>query len=227
MFPQSVLVILRQGIGEIEMILRAWLRPAIAALMAVFAPTVSAEPAPPPPLEAYGDLPGVEDMALSPNGKGVAMVGRIEGERRLVVFEGQKLRAVTALGPAKLRSVQWAGDDLVTAVISSTENLGLGFTADRIELYGAVILPLDGAGKPQLVFSRNQSIARATFGNFGTRLIDGKWKGYFGGIELMRDADRTAYVFDHGRPALYAVDLASNTPRKLAFAPSAAGGQAP
>ncbi len=170
----------------------------------------------PPTLDVYGNLPGIEDMAISPSGKGLAIVGRMKGERRLIVLDGErKIRAGAPLGDAKIRSVQWIGEESVLLYLSSTEGLGYGFTTDKAELYGAILIPLD-AGKQQMVFGKTSSIARAIFGNYGTRYIDGKWQGYFGGLELKQSADRVGYEFDHGRPALFSVDLAKNSPRKIA-----------
>ncbi|HEX5776924.1 MAG TPA: hypothetical protein VFX95_09635, partial [Caulobacteraceae bacterium] len=40
-----------------------------------------------PPLDAYGKLPGVDMAALSPSGSHYAIVGEVEGARRLVVVE--------------------------------------------------------------------------------------------------------------------------------------------
>ncbi|RZK01275.1 MAG: S9 family peptidase [Novosphingobium sp.] len=193
-------------------------RASIAVLAASWAMAAqSAEPA--PPLEAYGDLPEIEHMALSPNGKGLAIIGRVHGERKLTVIEDQAVRAATGLGEAKLRALDWAGENMVTAVTSATQRLGPEFTTDKAEMFGVYLIPLDG-GKSELVFARSQSLAKATFGNYGTRLVDGKWTGFYGGVELKRsDRGRVGWEFDHGRPALFAVDLATNNPRKIGYAP--------
>jgi hypothetical protein len=44
----------------------------------------------PPPLAAYGQLPGVEMMAPSPSGERLAIVGLAENVRRLVVLDANK-----------------------------------------------------------------------------------------------------------------------------------------
>lgn len=86
--------------------MRALLKPALTTLMLTCASAALAQASAPPPLEAYGDLPEIEDMAVSPSGKSLAMAGRVRGERKLTVFEGPKLRASTLLGESKLRSVR-------------------------------------------------------------------------------------------------------------------------
>jgi len=199
---------------------------ALATALLVQAVPLSAADSPPtpPPLEAYGDLPGVEDMAISPNGKGLAFIAKVKGERMLVVTDdsGKTLRGDAALEDTKVHSVNWAGDDIVWLYTSSTQRLGYGFTTDRHEFYGAILLYPE-SGKVDAVFKGIGKIANAIFGFHGTRTVKGKLLGYFEGLELAQSADRGGYYFDHGRPALFAVDLAKNKPSKLA--PSAGEGQ--
>jgi len=52
------------------------------------------------------------------------------------------------------------------------------------------------------------------------RKVDGKLMGFFEGVELISAAGGVGYIFDHGRPALFEVDLAKNSPHKVAPAPS-------
>lgn len=197
------------------------LRPTVLGLLlSGAAPAIAAAPAP-PPLEAYGDLPDIEDMAISPSGKGLAILGRMEGERRLIVVTGKTVRVNAPVGDAKLRSIGWIGDERVMLITSATQNLGPEFTASKHEFDGAVIVPLDGKPTYQ-VFGGNRSMANAIWGSYGARLIDGKWRGVFGGVEFRLSGDRIHYEFDHGRPALFSVDLQTNTARRIARAPSEA-----
>jgi len=191
-----------------------------AALAMMAAPAQAEEPASapkPPPLEAYGDLPGVEDMAISPDGTGLAFIAKVEGKRMLVVTGdgGKSVRGGAALEDTKVHSVNWAGNDIVWLYTSSTQNLGYGFTSNKHEFYGAILLYPE-SGKVDAVFKGRANIANAIFGMHGTRTVDGKLLGYFEGIELQQSAGRNGYVFDHGRPALFAVDLAKNKPSKIA-----------
>ena len=170
-----------------------------------------------PALDVYGDLPGVEDVAMSPSGKGLAFIGTIANQRRLIVVDDGKVRTQTPVGDVKVRSVTWAGDDLVILINSATVDLGPNFNTAKHEFYGAILVPLDGSAA-QPVFGKSPKLARAIWNNYGIREVDGKLTGYFGGVEFRQGADRMSYQFDHGRPALFAVDLARNTPRKLARA---------
>lgn len=182
-------------------------------------PTTAATPqTSPPPLSAYGELPGIEEIALSPNGKGLAIVSKIQEQRRLVALEGGTVRASADVGNAKIRGLSWAGDDKVIVETSSTITLGPAFTTSRFEASNSIAVPLNGQ-QAQQIFALSPSIATATWGYYGARQIDGKWVGYFGGIELERDsASRLNYYFNGGAPALFQVDLNANSPKKIARA---------
>lgn len=176
-----------------------------------------AQPAP-PPLDAYGELPGVEDMAISPSGQWIAVAALVGGARRLVVLDrAGKIRTAIPLEAAKLRSISWAGEDLVLIQTSNTQNLGFGFIQNKYEFVASIVIPLNG-GKPYRVFERTPSLVKATFGSHGVRQVGDKWTGVFEGLEL-RAASSGGFEFDHGRPALFKVDLEDNDPSKIARAP--------
>jgi dipeptidyl aminopeptidase/acylaminoacyl peptidase len=190
----------------------------LALLVLVAAPAWAAGP---PALSAYGGLPGIEDMSISPSGEGLAIVGRMDGQRQLVVFDRERrLRATAPIGETKLRYIRWVGEDVVMIVSSVTEDLGTVFTADKAEIFGAVLVPVNG-GKPEMIFGNRSNIAKSVFGDYGVRKVDGKWLAYFGGVELKPMADRMSYMIEHTRPALFGVDAARNAPRKIAPSPSA------
>lgn len=191
-------------------------------LFILAAPVVAlAAPPEPPPLEAYGDLPAVEEFRLAPNGRGIATVSRINDQRQLIVVDASgNIRVRAGVGEAKVRDLYWVGSDRVVLVTSNTENLGFGFTTDKLETFGAIIVPIDGS-KPEMVFKGKGSIANAIFSRYGTRQIDGRWYGYYGGVEFKRGGRGAGdFQFDHGRPALFQVDLKKNRPRKVAKAAS-------
>ncbi|MDE2406182.1 MAG: S9 family peptidase [Sphingomonadales bacterium] len=172
----------------------------------------------PPPLSAYGELPGVEQMSLSPNGTAIAAATRINGERRFIVIDpAGGVRAMLPLGDAKIRGVDWVDEQHVSLVRSATEYIGDEFTKSTMELSGAIIIPLDGS-KPWLVFGNIDSMAHATFGSYGFRTIGGHAFGYFGGLTLARTGDGNGYRFDRGDPALFAVNMENKSVHRLALA---------
>ena len=183
--------------------------------MVIWSGPARAEPA---PLETYGGLPGIEDMAISPDGGGLAIVGRVGEERRLVVLDAaQKIRALVPMGNVKLEYVDWLGNDYVLLSTHNTVPLGFGFTETKHEFTAGIVVPLDGS-KVRAVFGNRPSMINATFGSYGTRQVGGRWLGFFGGVELAQSPGRTEYYFDHAEPALFSVDMQNNAPHKVAAA---------
>jgi dipeptidyl aminopeptidase/acylaminoacyl peptidase len=74
------------------------------------------------PLSAYGKLPTIESVSVSPSGHAVAVV-TTNGEQRVIVVKELATGAITLrgfVGEHKIRSVQWAGDKHLLVVASTT-----------------------------------------------------------------------------------------------------------
>jgi acetyl esterase/lipase len=186
----------------------------VCALLWTATPALAREPA---PLSAYGDLPGVEDMAISQDGKRIAAVSRIKQERKLLVTENGALVSATPIGDMKVRRLSWAGDDLVVLEKSDSYDLPRGFTARKAELFSAIALNV-ATNRPRFVFAGTPSLSNAVFGSYGLRKISGRWTGHYAGIKYKRSADLATWEFDHGRPYLFAVDLETNEVRQVGVA---------
>jgi dipeptidyl aminopeptidase/acylaminoacyl peptidase len=160
-----------------------------------------------PPIEAYGRLPAADLAAISPSGEHIAVVAWIEGRRRVVVMTlGGKLLTSVEIGDAKVRDLNWAGDDHLLVTTSATVNLTADFGREY-ELYATFQVGLDQQ-KPWAVFANTAGVEHAVFGYYGAVQADGHWYGYFGGITDVRGADND-YRYQHGYPDLYRVDLQS------------------
>lgn len=78
-------------------------------------------PASAAPLETYGRLPSLEDVALSPSGKRIAFVRTKENQRLLAIADlPNTLLARMTMGEVKLRHLQWADDDHLMITTSTT-----------------------------------------------------------------------------------------------------------
>ncbi len=106
-----------------------------AAVLALFGFAVSAGAAP-PPLEAYGKLPHVERMSLSPSGDKYALIEVTGDARRLVIVPvaGGNPTALDFPVKDKLRDIEWAGDDHIVVTATGTLHDGAVFTVDAIEI---------------------------------------------------------------------------------------------
>jgi len=171
------------------------------------------------PLSEYGELPGVESASLSQSGNRIALVSTIAGERSLAVVEpGKGLLMKVNVADMKVRSLKWIGDDRLLVISSQTEKLGYGFTTDKAEFSVARVIPLSQSAKGGLIFGAQSDLVDSIIGHYGIRQIDGRWYGFFGGIQLRRSSTRTGYTLDHTRPHLFRVDLETLAVRPVAGA---------
>lgn len=192
---------------------------AALGIAAIGAPSPLIAQVAPPPLEAYGELPTLEDIAISPAGK-LAMLATSGGKRLLVVL-GADMKPVSAMevGDIKVRDLEWVGDEMIVIERTDTQDLGERFIAQNAEFGNAMIVQADGGGEVRTVFADDKSILKATFGNFGYRNVGGRWIGYFAGIP-MQMGQTGQYYYDGGQPALYAVDMGTNKARRITSAAS-------
>jgi len=94
------------------------------------------------PLETYGRLPNIEEVAVSPSGAYVALVAT-DGEARSVIVKSTadgKLRALSQAGKVKVRGLTWAGDDHLIVATTSTQ---LGFELEGPQVERTVPVDLD------------------------------------------------------------------------------------
>jgi dienelactone hydrolase len=89
-----------------------------------------------PPLSAYGQLPGISNIQVSPDGsKWAAILGNeTRAEIQIRDLATAKLLNASAVDKAKARSLQWAGPEHVLATVSTTA-VALGVTASRREWF--------------------------------------------------------------------------------------------
>jgi dipeptidyl aminopeptidase/acylaminoacyl peptidase len=174
----------------------------------------------PPPLAAYGALPAIEDMAISPSGK-LAMLATSQGKRVLVVLDASfKPVSISDVGDIKVRDIEWIGDEAIMLERSDTQALGDRFIAQQGEFFNAMIIPADGKSPVRTVFADDKNILNAIFGSHGFRKLDGKWTGLFVGRNMTL-GQGAHYYFDpdYSNVSLYAVDVATNKARPLAGGP--------
>ena len=176
-----------------------------------------------PPIEAYGRLPALEQVSLSPSGQRYAMIAVAGEARKLIVATiDDKPLLVAGLGKAKVRAIRWAGEDHLLVETSATVTLGMDFSVDREELYGVVAINV-ATGKLTPIFPAHGGIEPTVLRNYGARLINGQWFGFFAGItmETNHSGDLT---LTHTYPDLYRVNLDTGAPDKVATGSEVADG---
>lgn len=181
-----------------------------AALMlgalALYVPA-SAQPMPPPPVEYYGDLPGIEEVIVSPSGTYVALLQSSGGERVISILDaaGSPVKQL-AVGEAKVRSIEWVGEQAILLIRSETGRLPRQYLQSKAEFLRGNVIPLDDRSPVVSIFAQQRSIANAIAGLYGVRRVDGRWMGYFGGFRMGATSGDRNRLLD-GQPALFAVDL--------------------
>ncbi|HEY2179288.1 MAG TPA: prolyl oligopeptidase family serine peptidase [Caulobacteraceae bacterium] len=157
------------------------IRTVVGALCAGAA-LASAASAAPPPLEAYGALPAVEMMRISPNGDRIAWITTTGADRKLHVADaasGQILHEVDC-ADIKLRALDWADEDhvVVTASVTMTFVRGISAAAEFMQVV-ALDVPRHSL---MVVFNNQPTLLPLVFGAYGYSSQDGHAYGYYGGI---------------------------------------------
>jgi len=160
------------------------------------------------PVEAYGKLPSLEDLSLSPDGKRFAVVRTRDDERNLYLFDlssGQALGGAR-LGDTKLRSVEWLDDDHLLAEVSSTSLPPLGFTGSLREW-------------TQLF---NYDLIKHKLSPISFNVADRRTFNVAAGVPAVRDVQGVTtlfvpglYVTDRTLPALFSYEVATGRMRLI------------
>jgi dipeptidyl aminopeptidase/acylaminoacyl peptidase len=181
---------------------------ALIAVSAFWAAAPVRALAEPPPVEAYGRLPAIERVALSPSGQRYAFIAVVGDTRKLVAatVDGNRPIYAAEVGDFKVVDVEWAGDDHLLVTVSHTVPLGYVFTTDKAELYTVTVIDI-ATQKSFRVFEHAQGMSNIVQGRFGVAQVDGRWCGYFGGVTFQ--TDKSGDFLDHTWPDLYRVDLDS------------------
>jgi dipeptidyl aminopeptidase/acylaminoacyl peptidase len=160
-----------------------------------------------PPIEAYGKLPGVENVKISPSGQRLAFIAAVGDDRKLLVTTADSKPLTSAnVGAAKVRALEWAGEKYLLVTLTATVNIGLDFRVPVQELETVVVINAD-TGKDIQVFgaAHADKVANIVVGRYGSAQIDGRWYGFFAGITL--SSGKAGSHLSQGYPDLYRVDL--------------------
>jgi len=126
----------------------------------------------PPPIETYAATPLVDNIALSPDGKRVAVISQSGDDKRLIYFDvADPAPKSLRLGPAKIRNLFWGDNDHVVIVDSQTTSLPQ-FTGSKQELSLARVLDLR-TNKLRTLFDREDNFYGIVIGPVYRVRIDG------------------------------------------------------
>lgn len=196
---------LTEWVGE-TMSLKFWAAAFAAALS--YACAANAEPA---ALAAYGNLPSLSHVQLSPDGKSLAYV-KSDPSRRFVVVMNLDTRKITGainIGPQKLRDLLWADNDHLVITVSSRQHVD-GLLGNWHEYWQAMWYDVDT--KSQHDFFNNvktedghaleHAIMNVIDGPLQPRVVNGHTYVFFEGV---------FFQGENGRTGLFREDLTDGT----------------
>src|SRR5579863_3891623 len=166
----------------------------LLALLGAFA--TAAQGAPAVPLSVYGQLPSIEDVALSPDGSRVAYV-RTQGELRVIfvatVADKKVIRWVKT-GEEKLRDVAWADNDNLMLITSVTTSV-YGFK-DEWRLLRVYNVPRNELRTlPGTPLGAENEVINTIFGGVMVRHVNGHTVLFVGGLYPYGGNDEDVALF--------------------------------
>lgn len=189
----------RPAFGGFQARLAVWMT---AGCLGV-AVAATAHSGPPPPLEAYGQLPAMEMATLSPSGDRIALVVR-DGKRTAIYarqIDGPILMAAP-VNEGFVDDVRWAGENIVLVQLSNIVEHD-GFSSEAAD---AFVLNLSTKKETQL-FSNGEEMTPQIDGFYGVRGLASGWFGYYAAAACPSDTPC--------RRSLYKVDLQSGDPVEM------------
>ncbi|HWD28999.1 MAG TPA: alpha/beta fold hydrolase [Rhizomicrobium sp.] len=146
-----------------------------------------------PTLETYGELPSLDNFAVSPNGHNLAYATFVDGKHTVLInsIDQGKVIGGIAVDAQKLRDIQWGDDDHVLITVSTTRFDSENYFVESYSLSEkhADILLDHGAGHENVILGVPM-----------VRVVDGKSVAFVRGITII---DQT------GVDALFVEDLQS------------------
>lgn len=164
----------------------------VAALCLMAATSAAAAP-----LEAYGRLPSIEDITISPDGTRLALI-TTNGEDRQIVLQNRadgKLQ-VLGVGDTKVRDLKWADNDNLLITKSTTTAIA-GLMGPRREWFQTFHYNAP-SGKGRMLLQDASNSLNTVAGPPVVRQVDGKAKVFVEGVR---------FVGGRGRIALFEVKL--------------------
>jgi dipeptidyl aminopeptidase/acylaminoacyl peptidase len=164
------------------------------------------------PLEVFGGLPTLEDVAISPDGSKLAFVRTREDRRSLLVglLGGAETLGGVRVGDTKLRDVEWIDDDNILATISSTSLPPFGYSGGKHEWYQLVAYSLSKSHVGPLSFEvDHEKTFNVVVGDTEVRDVGGHPVLYAPGY----------YVTDQTLPGLFTFSIPERRARLIAKGP--------
>lgn len=164
-----------------------------------FSTAAEADPAntlgPPPPLTAFSKLPDIDKVALSPDGKRIALIKGYGAQRLLLDIDLEKddFKALK-VGDVKIRSLFW-GDETRIILISSQSVYLRDFVGGKDEYYSGQILDLT-RNKTFAMFDNMEGFYPIVMGDYNRIKIKDSYRVTASNVKIQGEGLRSLYNFD-------------------------------
>src|SRR5262249_53888612 len=137
----------------------------------------------PPPLEAYGHLPSMDNVAISPNGKMLAYETTVDSVPAVLVVSIDERKIVSAMTvkDQKIRDISWADDDHVLTTVSTT-HFAIGVYASKTEWFLCMSLNVHTGRQVLLLGQGPEDTMNIILDGPFPRTVDGRTLVYVTGI---------------------------------------------
>lgn len=163
------------------------------------------------PLEAYGRLPSMESVSISPDGTMIAFIVTAEtGNDRYIVVQplGGEPIQTASIGFRKVRYVKWAGANHVVIITSTTDVVPGVFYAG--EMFQAASLNVRNGKMIGLPTRSAESVVNVLMGDVQPGMIGGKPSV----LTSLYVADGKSYQYKGNHLDLYSIDLDTGIARR-------------
>ncbi|MFT4091930.1 MAG: S9 family peptidase [Asticcacaulis sp.] len=157
--------------------------------------TIAQTPETRPPLSAYGKLPDIEDVALSPSGTRVAMVKDIDNQRIIIDHDlATSENKFASVPKAKIRTLFWGDDENIVLIASQTANLR-DFVGGDSEWSTGQIINLR-KNKFYGMYRGMEKFYPVVMGNFNRIKVKDKYLVTASNVKIEWDGFRSLYGFN-------------------------------
>lgn len=149
----------------------------------------------PPPLTAFSKLPDIDKVALSPDGKRIALIKGLGAQRLLLDIDLEKndFKALK-VGDVKVRSLFW-GDETHIILISSQSVYLRDFVGGKDEYYSGQILDLP-RNKTFALFDHTEGFYPIVMGDYNRIKVKDAYRVTASNVKIQDEGLRSLYSFD-------------------------------
>jgi len=173
---------------------------------------------PMPSVEAYAAPPLVDQIAISPDGKRIAMVSQSGDNKVLIHFSiAENKPSYIGIGPAKIRDLFWGDNDHVILTNSRTKALQ-EFAGYKHEFFLARSVNLD-TREVMTLFSNEEGFYNIVLGDVQRIKVNGEYRVTASNFRLRGEPNLCLFSFGMDKPRGHLIMEGTNNTRDFVLTP--------